>query len=263
MRQSNTYVVLYAAAITVVCGVLLAVTAYGLKPRQMENIELERKKNILAAVGIKEGDFASIYQQRVKSYVVDYSGKVLEGKEVTSIVVAEEYKKPVEERLFPVYEIKDANNTEQTNNYVMPIYGFGLWNNIWGYVALEKDLSTIAGISMDHAGETAGLGARIATEEIQTRFVGKKIYNATGTFVAVKIMKGENGGGDRSLEAYANEPHKVDGMSGATLTGNGVNDMLVNYLGGYNNFIQSLNKKVEVPAEVTTPADTTSTATAL
>lgn len=115
------------------------------------------------------------------------------------------------------------------------MYGFGLWDNIWGFVALKGDLETINGVNFDHKSETPGLGARITTEEIQSRFVGKKIYDKTMDLVAVQMMKGE--GND-----YSNEPHKVDGMSGATITGKGLSDMIVDYLACYNGFIQSKRK---------------------
>ncbi|MDN4166538.1 NADH:ubiquinone reductase (Na(+)-transporting) subunit C [Cytophagales bacterium LB-30] len=241
MRQSNVYVVVYAAILTVVCGVLLAATAIGLKPKQQENIELERKKNILTAVGLaSEGtDIAGVYNSQVNAYVVDAKGNKVEGMVVTDVDVAMEYKKPAAERLLPVYEIKSATNPEEIVNYVLPLYGYGLWDNIWGYVALEKDLNTIKGVTFDHRGETAGLGARIATEEIQERYVGKKIYSTEGELVSVTIMKGENGGGERSLEAYKGKDHQIDGMSGATITGKGVNEMLSDYLKMYDSFFKS------------------------
>ena len=233
MQQSNVYILAYTAGLTVICGFLLAVTATGLKPRQQENIALEQKKNILASVMTLKAtdDIKSIYEKRVKSYVVDFEGEMKKGLKAESVVVAEEYKKPKEDRLYPVYEIISENNPNKSEFYVFPVYGFGLWDNIWGYVALEEDMNTIKGVKFEHKGETPGLGARIATQEIQARYVGKKIFEGD-EIVSVIMQKGEG-------QDYSNNPHQVDGMSGATITGKGLNNMLLEYFGGYYNFIKS------------------------
>jgi Na+-transporting NADH:ubiquinone oxidoreductase subunit C len=133
--------------------------------------------------------------------------------------------------LLPVYEIVNENDPNVTDSYVLPLRGYGLWNNIWGFIALDKDLNTVKGVRYEHAGETPGLGARIATEEVQQRYVGKKIAEGN-QIVAVQMMKGE--GND-----YSSSPHKVDGMSGATITAKGLNNMLTEYLKAYENFIKS------------------------
>lgn len=230
MRQSNTYIILYAAAVTVVCGGLLAFAATSLKGRQDANVAMEQKENILASVlSLKEGDdINEIYGKRVKGFVIDSEGNVKEGMQPQQVVVAAEYKKAPKDRLLPVYEFRnDSNKVEYA---VMPVYGFGLWNNIWGFVAVQSDFNTIQGVKFQHAGETPGLGARIATDEIQERFKGKKIFE-NGTLQSVAMQKGE--GND-----YSNNPHKVDGMSGATLTGKGVNIMLKDYLSCYEKYLK-------------------------
>lgn len=233
MQQSNAYILIYTVILTIVCGVLLSMTAIGLKEPQQRNIELEKKTNILkVAIKLSEGDdVEKIYQDRVKSYVVDVNGKMVEGQKAENIVVVAEYKKPAEQRLLPVYEILkvDGNGLEA---YVFPVYGFGLWDNIWGYVALKEDLNTINGVSFDHKSETPGLGARITTDEIKNRYIGKQIFDASAAIAGVTMMKGE--GND-----YSNEPNKVDGMSGATITGTGVSKMLLDYMTCYENFIKS------------------------
>ncbi|MCS6967396.1 MAG: NADH:ubiquinone reductase (Na(+)-transporting) subunit C [Cytophagales bacterium] len=233
MQQSNFYIITYTAALTVICGLLLSVTATGLKSKQQENIALEQKKNILASVMKLRNtdDVRAIYEKRVKSYVIDFEGEVKQGMKAEEVSVANEYKKPKVERLYPVYEIVAENNPNKTEYYVFPVYGFGLWDNIWGFVALENDLNTIKGVKFDHKGETPGLGARIATEEIQARYVGKKIFEGD-SIVSVVMQKGEG-------QDYSNNPHQVDGMSGATITGKGLNAMLAEYLSGYQNFIKS------------------------
>jgi Na+-transporting NADH:ubiquinone oxidoreductase subunit C len=212
---------------------LLAVAAEGLKPKQQENIALEQKRSILSTVlSLEKGaDVAGIYEKRVKSYVVKPDGSVAESVKAEEISIVDEYKKPAEQRLLPVYEIVSESDPNKTEFFVLPVYGYGLWNNIWGYVSLKSDLNTINGARYEHAGETPGLGARIATEEIQARYVGKKIFDGA-TLTSVQMMKGE--GND-----YSDNPHKVDGMSGATITGKGLNNMLMDYMKSYENFFKS------------------------
>lgn len=230
MRQSNLYIILYSAAITVVCGGLLAFAAVSLKDKQDANIALEQKKNILSSViTLNEGDnIDEIYAKKVKGFVIDFEGNVKEGMKPEQVVIAAEYKKSPKDRLLPVYEFR--NDSNKVENAVMPVYGYGLWNNIWGFVAVKSDFNTIQGVKFQHAGETPGLGARIESEEIQERFKGKQIFD-NGTLNAVAIQKGEGNNYDEDL-------HKIDGMSGATLTGKGVNNMLKDYLACYEQYLK-------------------------
>lgn len=232
MRQSNLYIVIYSAILTVVCGGLLAFASQSLKPRQDANIELERKQNIISTVmELKEGDNVDqIYTSRVKELVIDYKGDVIEGVKASSVDIAKEYKKKPEERLLPVYEFRSEADPNKVENAVLPVYGFGLWNDIWGFVALKEDFNTIQGVKFQHKGETPGLGARIESGDIQDRYKGKSIFDAD-VLQSVIMQKGE--GMD-----YSNDPHKVDGMSGATLTGKGVNNMLVDYLNCYKSYLK-------------------------
>jgi Na+-transporting NADH:ubiquinone oxidoreductase subunit C len=232
VRQSNTYIVLYATAITVVCGGLLAFASVSLKDKQDANIAMEQKKNILSSViTLKEGDnINELYASQVKGFVLDYNGNVKEGMTPEQVELAKEYKKAPADRLLPVYEFRSKTDSAKVEYAVMPVYGYGLWNNIWGFVAVKSDFSTIQGVKFQHAGETPGLGARIESDEIQERFKGKTIFD-NGTLTSVVIQKGEG-------QDYSNAPHKVDGMSGATLTAKGVNNMLKDYLACYENYLK-------------------------
>jgi len=231
VRQSNLYIVLYAAAITVVCGGALAFASISLRDKQQANIEHERKQNILATViELKETDnVEELYANRIKEIVIDFQGNVNNVK-ASSIDIANEYKKKPEERLLPVYEFRNVDDSTKVDNAVMPVYGYGLWNYIWGFVALQSDLNTVQGVKFEHASETPGLGARITEVEIQARYKGKKVFEGED-LSSVVMMKGE--GFD-----YTNEPHKVDGMSGATLTAKGVNNMLKDYFACYKNYLK-------------------------
>jgi len=238
VRQSNLYIILYAAAITVVCGGLLAFASQSLKPMQDANVELERKQNILMTVmPLKKGDdINALYAAKVKESVIDFQGNVKEGMKPTEVDIAKEYKKKPEERLLPLYEFRDEADPTKVNNVVLPIYGFGLWNDIWAFVALQADFNTIQGVSFAHKGETPGLGARISSEEIQDRYKGKSLFDADA-LESVVMQKGE--GND-----YSNDPHKVDGMSGATLTAKGVNNMFVDYFTCYKNYLKKSSQNV-------------------
>jgi len=232
VRQSILYIILYAAAITVVCGGALAFASQALKPMQDANVELERKHNILATVmELKKGDdINAIYAAKVKESVITFDGNVKEGVKAVGVDIAKEYKKNPKDRLLPVYEFRSESDPTKIENVVLPLYGFGLWNDIWGFVAFKSDLNTIQGVKLQHKGETPGLGARIESEEIQARFKGKSVFDHN-ELKSVAIQKGE--GND-----YSSDPHKVDGMSGATLTGKGVNNMFVDYLTCYKNYLQ-------------------------
>lgn len=240
MRQSNLYIILYAAAITVVCGGALAIASQSLKPLQDANIEMERKQNILATVmELKEGDnIEQLYSSRVKERVIDFQGNVKAGVKASSVSIAEQYKKKPEERLLPIYEFLNQTDTTKIENAVMPVYGYGLWNNIWGFVALKSDLNTVQGVKFEHAGETPGLGARITSDDIQARYKGKLVFDGDNV-LSVVMQKGE--GFD-----YAADAHKVDGMSGATLTGKGVNNMLKDYFACYKNYLKKNQKTLSL-----------------
>ncbi len=230
MRQSNFYIIIYSAILTIVCGGLLAFASQALKPLQDANVELERKQNILSTVmTLQEGsNVEEIYNTRIHELVIDFNGNVVE-KKAADVNIAIEYKKKPEDRLLPVFEFRNETDSTKVENAVLPVFGFGLWNTISGYVALEADFNTVKGVNYAHVGETPGLGARIASAEIQDRFKGKQIFDGDN-LISVTIQKGE--GMD-----YSSEPHKVDGMSGATLTAKGVNNMLKDYFGCYKKYL--------------------------
>jgi Na+-transporting NADH:ubiquinone oxidoreductase subunit C len=224
---------MYTIVLTVTSGVILALTALGLAEPQKNNVDMEKKQNILQTVMKVESreEAVKIYGERVKAYVINFKGEIVKNEIAEKIDVSTEYKKKPEERLLPVFEILTADKSK-SEFYVLPLYGFGLWNNIWGYVSIKGDLNTINGIKLAHAGETPGLGARITEDEIQKRFANKQIFDAKGALMSVVMQKGEGNN-------YDIDKHKVDGMSGATITGKGVNNMLKDYFGCYEKFLQS------------------------
>lgn len=241
MQQSNTYIIIYSAVLTIILGLLLSGSAQVLGPWQQEAIALDKKKQILGAVisaeeiaRMEPEDVDAFYASRISPTVVDISGKEITEGGITAekVEIAKDYKKPAEERAYPVYIFHAEGKPDQIESYIFPMYGAGLWDAIWGYVALKTDLNTIAGITLAHASETPGLGARITEGKVQERYIDKKIFDESGTLIAVMMQKGEG-------KNYDSDPHKVDGMSGATITGNGVNTMLKSYMGCYEAYIKS------------------------
>jgi len=240
VRQSNAYILIFSAVMTIILGGALSLASVGLKPAQTKQIELDTKKKILGAVmdisGLKTGEeVLALYDKRFKSVVVNIKGEPVEKDAKGNPLVAEKIdiqknnKVPKETRNYPVFMFLDENDPSKVIAYVFPMFGAGLWDWISGYIALDADLNTIKGIAFDHKSETPGLGARITTPEIQQRYVGKEIFES-GELVSVTMVKGESG--------KPQDAHHVDGMSGATLTGKGVNAMLMNYLSSYTGFIE-------------------------
>lgn len=244
MQQSNTYIITFSAILTVVLGLLLSGTSQVLGPIQQRAQELDTQKQILGAVldaseisAMKGEEVQQFYLNRISSKVVD-----IEGNEVTQdadgnpivaekVNVGKNYKLAPEKRLYPIFIYHAEGNPEAVESYILPVYGAGLWDEIWGYLALQTDFNTIEGVTFAHLGETPGLGARITQNSVQERYQGKQIFDESGNLQSVVMQKGEG-------RDYDNEPHKVDGLSGATITANGVNIMLKNYLSHYNAFIE-------------------------
>ena len=235
---SNTYIFVFSLIMVTIVAVLLSFVSMSLQPRQQMNIETEKKDNILTTVGITEEavgvDKNTFISDEFKKYItdsycVDYNGNKLDADafEVT-LNLEEEIRKPREERNYPVFVYTGDNGTER---YVVPVRGRGLWGPIWGYIALESDLNTIAGTVFDHEGETPGLGAQIATVDFEKEFNGKTIFNDAGEFVSIEVVKG---GADPS------DKHGVDAISGGTITSKGLEAMLADCLTGYVAYFKEL-----------------------
>lgn len=239
MRQSNLYVILFAIVTTVVFGGALSLTSVGLKPLQDKQVELDTKKKILGAVmdisSIEDpNEILKIYSKRVQSKVVDINGNEVTKDKKGNPIAAEKVniqknsKLDPQERAYPVFMF--MNESGAVESYIFPTFGSGLWDWVSSYIALEANLNTVKGIAFDHKGETPGLGARITEEKVQSRYIGKKIYNDQGELMSVTMVKGE---GNTGLSE-----HEVDGMSGATMTAKGLNAMLQKYLECYAAFIE-------------------------
>ena len=236
--NSDVYAVLYSAVVVVIVAFLLAGVSSALKPMQDANVELDKKKQILASLNERNlPDAAATYDALiVADPIVDAQGNVVAengGFEVANDAVSEDN--------LPLYIAKIDGATK----YILPMTGNGLWGGIWGYLALNDDCNTIYGVYFSHASETPGLGAEIAGDKFQGRFPGKKVYGEMGE-VGLSVLK-------KSADA---EFH-VDAVSGATITCNGVDAMLKLKLSPYYKYLNSLTKSV--PASVVVPAEPVAT----
>lgn len=243
MRQSKGYVLLFTAILTIVCAVLLAGAYTGLRERTLLAESVDKKSKILGAVGLGSGlnskAIDSLYNAVVVETVLDYKGNLVKGVDIKDVDVAAQYKTFMKNGTipahYPLYKVRSEVDSSKFESFIVPLYGNGLWDNIWGYVSVGNDFNTITGAIFDHKAETPGLGARITDGIVQERFKGKKLFNEAGQLVSVKMLKGEG----NDLSSKANPEHYVDGMAGATMTANGLNAMLQDYMIAYRNFFKT------------------------
>lgn len=224
--NSNSYTIIYAAVMVVIVAFMLAFVSSSLRDRQNRNVEFDTKKQILSALNVRNvEDVENTYKKYVKQdMLMQADGTLTENQDGFSTAYEKEVKT---NKRFHVFVAEKDGDTK----YVFPVYGTGLWGAIWGYVALNSDKNTVYGVYFSHASETPGLGAEIATEHFQTLFSGKKAVD-NGQIVLGVVKNGK----------VENPECQVDGISGGTITSDGVNLMLKNCLSNYKNF---LTKKIK------------------
>ena len=226
-RDSNTYTFLFATVMVLVVASALAFTASSLKDLQASNVRKEKMQNILATIGIETDreQAEKLYNQYITAEIsLTASGEIDQEVKAFEIKLNNELKKPVDVQRFPLYEA----TVDGANYYIVPLRGAGLWNAIWGYIALKDDKNTIQGAVFDHTGETAGLGAEITQQWFQDRFVGEKVFDEQGNLVGINVSKTNNDPKDTDKN-----DHEVDAISGATITGDGVTAMIKERLTHY------------------------------
>ncbi len=219
--NSNSYTIIYAAVMVVIVAFMLAFVSSSLRDRQNRNVEFDTKKQILSALNVRNvEDVENTYKKYVKQdMLMQADGTLTENQDGFSTAYEKEVKT---NKRFHVFVAEKDGDTK----YVFPVYGTGLWGAIWGYVALNSDKNTVYGVYFSHASETPGLGAEIATEHFQTLFSGKKAVD-NGQIVLGVVKNGK----------VENPKCQVDGISGGTITSDGVNLMLKNCLSNYKNFL--------------------------
>lgn len=231
--NNNKYTFIFATIMVVIVSLVLSMTASLLKEPQKRNTELEKKQYILKSIGINvdRNNSERPYSRYIKEdIVVNYLGEVKEGESAFDINLSKEIKKNIKDQSMPLYiaELSDAEK-----KYIIPVIGKGLWGPIWGFIALNDDFNTVYGSVFDHKKETPGLGAEINTEIFQEQFKNKLIYE--NDYVKFEVKKNAKEG-----------VYEVDGISGGTITSNGVTDMIKERFKRYLPYFKKISPEMQV-----------------
>lgn len=228
--HSNRYIIVYSTIMVITVAVSLTFVAVQLKPRQEDNIRIEKMQNILASANINTTVTNAIetYNKFItESLVVSNKGEAINGADAFGIDMAIEIKKPADQQQLPVFI---ATLDDGKKYCIFPLRGKGLWGPIWGYLSLTGDFNTIYGVTFDHKGETPGLGAEINTDIFEKPWGGKQLFDQNGTFTSVTVAKGGAKPGDI---------HAVDAISGGTITSKGLEKMVKDCMLSYEVYIKN------------------------
>ncbi len=248
-KDSISYIFTVAFAVCLVCAVIVSTAAVSLRPLQVKNKEIDFKQNILAAAGLLEDGksveelFSQIETRLVNiesgrfsdEFDIDvfdpvkatkdpsFTSKLENGTDIASIKRREKFTE--------VYLVR--NPAGDIDTVILPIRGYGLWSTLWGFIALEKDFNTVVGLGFYSHAETPGLGGEVDNPKWKSQWPGKKIVDESGK-LAIKVTKGG--------QADTTSPYQVDGLSGATLTTTGVDNLVHFWLGenGFKPFLENL-----------------------
>ena len=229
--MKNKYI--FILSLTIVCSLLLSLASEGLKSLKEKNVEIDKKKNILNAIGLNitslsNSDIDKYFLNNIDTLIIDIDGEINNILTIPDLVVVENNQ---------TGEVKYYNNDNEylpmyednsRNVVVLPISGKGLWSTLFGYFAIDsRNYSTVRGITFYKHKETPGLGGEVSKKWFQSNFIGKEIYE-NNNLNSVKVAKA----------GYADENslYEVDGISGATITSNGVTTFLLRDLKRYEKY---------------------------
>lgn len=248
-KDTVKHTVLVALVLCLVCSVVVSAAAVLLRPAQQANAENDRKGNILKAAGLyQQGVSVDKQFAGITAKVVDLdTGKFTDAVDGAGYDQRKAAKEPAlsdklsadvdiakigrREKYAVVYMVAGANGIEKL---ILPVKGYALWSTLYGFVALEADFNTVAGLGFYEHRETPGLGGEIDNPSWKARWVGKKIYNGDQT--AISVIKG-------AVDTSRPEAiYQVDGLSGATLTSKGVHNLMQFWMGdnGFAPFLANL-----------------------
>lgn len=220
-RNSNAYTIIYSAVMVILVAVGLAVTSQSLRPYQKANEDNDKRQQILRSinVNVKANEAEAKYNELITdAFLINENGEKVGNKEEAFAG---------EKEGMPVFVATVDGQTK----YIMALNGTGLWGALWGYISVNDDKNTVYGADFSHSGETPGLGAEIATLAFSDKFKEKKIF-MDGEFKSIAVVKpGKSVSGQDC----------VDGISGGTITSQGVDQMLFDSLNGYVKFLTSQN----------------------
>jgi len=241
--DKNLYTIIFAIAMVLVVGVLLAGMFAFTKPLITINEEIEKQQNILYAMGVNanEGtsanfvsteDAPKLFEQYIKNQLEVQEGKSIQNKEAYLIDVKKEQTnaKNGQVRRLPLF----VGEKDGETFYIAPIRGKGLWDAIWGYVALDQNM-VVQGAYFDHKGETPGLGANIKQRFFMDDFIGENLLDANGSFKGITVAKGNADPVNKDKT-----DNEVDAIAGATITGDGVTAMIKKDLKLYLPYFETL-----------------------
>ncbi len=253
MRHDAPYTLAFCGAVCVVCAVLVSSAAVSLKEDQLRNAELDKQRNVLFAAGLAEPGEAldsEEVQRRfegVRQRVVDLATGEPTDVDPVGFDQAKAAKDPETSREAPpnrasvrrlpnhalVYEVFEDGEPVMT---VLPIEGYGLWSTLYGFLAVRRDGNTIGGITYYQHGETPGLGGEVDNPNWKALWPGRKIYDDSGS-PTIRVIKGQ-------ARSASQAPHQVDGLTGATITSNGVTNMLALWLGdsGFRAYLEEFRE---------------------
>ncbi|MBL4743805.1 MAG: Na(+)-translocating NADH-quinone reductase subunit C [Cycloclasticus sp.] len=249
-NDSTAKTFIMATLVCLVCAVFVSVSAVALKPLQILNKELDKKKNVLQVAGLyQEGDDIEEAFSKIDIKLIDLStGEYTTEYEAATYDERKAAKDPAlnvqipkakdvgsirrRPKVMPVYQVKEAGVVKQL---ILPINGYGLWSTLYGFIALESDGQTIVGLSFYEHAETPGLGGEVDNPKWKKMWAGKKVYSAEGD-VGIKVIKGT------VVPGAKGEEYQVDGLAGATLTSRGVSNMLEYWMGeeGYQKYLTKI-----------------------
>ncbi|SHL77744.1 Na(+)-translocating NADH-quinone reductase subunit C [Phytopseudomonas punonensis] len=255
-KESTARTLTVALLVCLVCSVFVAGAAIALKPTQVENRLLDKQRSILAIAGLAKpgmsgAEVKAVFDERISARLVDLdSGKFSDVKDPLTFDPLAAAKDPQQSEALSgsedIASIKRRENLTtvylverdgQMETLVLPVRGYGLWSTLHGFMALEGDLNTVAGFGFYQHAETPGLGGEVDNPKWVGLWPGKTLYNDQGDLV-IRIIKG-------NVDAQSPQAtHQVDGLAGATLTSNGVNNLLHFWLGknGFARFLANLQK---------------------
>ena len=231
----------------IACAIIVSVTAVSVRPEQNLNVENEKKIKILAAAGIQTDKVDEEFS-KIKTVFVDFETdelviidpaydhiKAASNPDLSTVIPKADDIAVLKRRenIGTIYVWVDEQN--DIEKLVLPIRGYGLWGTLYGYLSLDSDLNTVRGIEYYDHKETPGLGGEVDNPNWKSDWYGKRIYNDDGS-VALYVTKGAS-----------STDYEIDGISGATLTTNGVSNMIKYWLGenGYGPIIKNLNEEMQ------------------
>lgn len=255
-RNGTLYTIVFTAAVCGICSILVSSAAVGLKSRQQANQVLDRRRQVLAVSGLTTAEMAmtadainQTFEENIKARIVTLqTGEYDDSVDPTKFNQRDASADPTRSRPAPpnqsgimrlpnqalIYHVIREGKVEQI---ILPVEGTGLWSKLYGYLALDSDTNTVRGLTFYEHGETPGLGGEIENPRWQGLWPGRKVY--TGDWVpAIRVIKGHAG----TPEA---DPHRVDGLSGATLTGRGVENLINFWLGdaGFGPYLRRVRER--------------------